>query len=122
MWPFASSLHPTAHRLPDETAATPLSPLPTGGLGVGIMLQALPFQCSVIVEPALVSGFCWLPTAQMSFAEIAATPRREMKPPLTFIEGADTLAQVVPFQCSTMSDTLGLVWTATAQTLLAARA
>src|ERR1700686_2102739 len=86
------------------------------------MVPALPFQCSVIVEPALVCGFCWSPTAQMSVAETAATPRREMKPPTAFIEGADTFAHEVPFQCSTMSDTFGLVWKATAQTLLVARA
>src|SRR5712691_12976755 len=58
----------------------------------------------------------------MSVAETAATPRREMRPPLAFIDGAGTFAHLIPFQCSTMSDTLGLVWTATAHTLLAARA
>src|SRR5947209_94105 len=58
----------------------------------------------------------------MSVGEIAAIPRRKMKPPLTFIDGADTFDQLVPFQCSMILLTLGLVWTATAQALFAARA
>src|SRR5712692_7231686 len=85
-------------------------------------VHAVPFQCSVIVLPALVSGFFSSPTAQMSVADTAAIPRREMVPPFAFIDGAETFAHLVPSQCSMMSVMLGLVWTATAQTLFADRA
>src|SRR5690349_20606900 len=85
-------------------------------------VQAVPFQCSVIVLPAFVRGFFSSPTAQLSVADTAATARKEMAPPFAFIDGAGTFAHLVPSQCSTMSVTLGLVWTATAQTLFAARA
>src|SRR5439155_7763860 len=81
-----------------ETAATALRPSDPV-LGLGTMLQLVPFQCSISVwrSPLLVP---WYPTAQTSFVETAATPLRSPG-----VELGTTL-QLVPSQCSTSVPTL----------------
>jgi len=43
-----------------------------------MILHWVPFQCSISVAPVLVLFWVELPTAQMSLAEIAATPYRDL--------------------------------------------
>jgi len=65
---------PTAHASEAETAATPLRVSPPGtGFGLGTRVHAGPFQCmiSVLRGP---DALWYCPTAQTSFADVAATP------------------------------------------------
>src|SRR5207248_733183 len=65
---------PTAHTSPADTAATPLSWLPSvPTLGLGITDHAPPSQCSTSVRSGPPRSWS-LPTAHASLAEIAATP------------------------------------------------
>ena len=59
-----------------------------------MMLQLVPSQCSVSVL-----GKPMPPTAQISLAEMAAIPSRELEPP-GFGFGLATMLQLVPSQCS----------------------
>src|SRR5712691_6409537 len=89
------------------------------GLGLGIMLHVEPSQysISVCVLPLLLVK---LPTAQMLFADEAATLKRVAAPAPGL--GLDTTAHIDPFQCSMSGSVLplplGMYWP-TAQTLLA---
>src|SRR2546427_599658 len=93
-----SSVLPTAQTSLGETAVTPvmkLFPLVVGkGFGLGTTLQEVPFQCSVSVAVVPPTA----PTAQASPGEIAATPRRSLRPEPTL--GLATTDHLVPFQCS----------------------
>src|SRR5579859_552767 len=87
--------------LVDESAATDWrKPPPAEPFGVGIMFQLDPFQCSASVM--LVSQ----PTAQMSFAETAATPTSQLLPgsplfgPGMLPFGLETMLQALPLQRS----------------------
>src|SRR6516225_2486868 len=89
---------PTAQALRAEVAATPLSAPILASAGLGIRVQAVPFQCRITV--------CGLteerkqkavqPTAQALRAEVAATLLRVLPSPGL---GLGTRLQVVPFQC-----------------------
>src|SRR5215469_8835217 len=59
-------------------------------LGLFTTLHVVPFQCSISVLPLAY------PTAQTSFAELAATPCRE----LLLRVGLLTMLHWLPFQCS----------------------
>src|SRR5215831_7127906 len=61
-----------------------------------MMVQLVPSQCSVSVSPLL------LPTAQMSFVEMAAIPDRVLCESNGgwFVVGLEMMLQLVPFHCS----------------------
>src|SRR6516164_5793204 len=80
---------PTATTVPLLRAVAPKSSPPDGLL---MMLQLVPSQCS-LNQPAS------LPTAQISLAEIVATPDRLLVT-FGFGFGLETMLQLVPSQCS----------------------
>src|SRR5579863_4781836 len=98
-----------------ETAITLFKEFPfTPGLGLGIMLHVVPFQCSMSVCcPTLL-----LPTAQTLLAETAATPSRSLN--CDVLLGLGMMLHEEPFQCSVNVSKLLLLVTycPTAQTLL----
>ena len=64
-------------------------------------LQLVPSQCSIRVAVPLVVEKFPAPTAQISLAEIAATPVRQVSLVGTgFGFGLETMLQLVPSQCS----------------------
>ncbi len=81
-------LQPTAQIFPDETAATPWRPPPGGGLGVEIVLQAVPSQCCVCMRPLLS-------TAQTSVDPGAVTAWSVQS-----CTNTPASVQAVPSQCS----------------------
>src|ERR1041385_9245606 len=93
---------PTAQTSFAATPSTAFKTLPlyVPGLGLGMMLQLVPFQCSVNVCKGIELGSAPWPTAQMSLAEIAATPFSS-----TYVSvpgfGLGITLQRLPFQCST---------------------
>jgi hypothetical protein len=71
-------------------------PYPVLRFGLETMLQAEPFQCRMSVNAApLDAGF--VPTAQTSVGETAATPNRSLP---TATGGLGTTDHRLPFQCS----------------------
>ena len=92
---------PTATTVPSLRAVTPNSELeavPASGLLM--IVQLVPFQCSISVAAPPVD-LLNAPTAQMSLAEMAAIPLRELsKPGLGVGFGLETMLQLVPSQCS----------------------
>src|SRR6266849_3769835 len=91
---------PTAQTSSLEKLVTPLRTLlavPTFGLGT--TLQLVPSQCSVRV--CCICGVLpipCVPTAQMSFVEMAVTPLSMLSSVPIF--GLGTMVQFVPSQCS----------------------
>src|SRR5439155_4897493 len=82
-----------------ETEARRLPSVPT--LGLGTILQAVPFQCSTSVCPRNTLQSLPVqkpPTAQASLGVRASTLRRTLwnEPAL----GLEMMLQVLPFQCS----------------------
>ena len=84
-------LYPTAHTSLADTAVTPFrAGSPDARLGLGTMLQAVPFQCSISV---------WVPeypTAHTSLADIAATPVKLLGPDLGVRTGDNAPCRAVP--------------------------
>src|SRR5438093_8413213 len=93
MSPFTSAC-PTAHMSVDATPSTSSSTLfRSGWLGLGTMVKAEPFQCSVRVLSSVY------PTPHTSAAEKAWMPRNALGPaPRVSLE---TRSKELPVQCST---------------------
>jgi hypothetical protein len=91
---------PTATTVPSLRAVTPNSELDAvPGFGLRMIVQLVPSQCSVSVAKAPVLSWSE-PTAQMSLAEIAAIPSRELlRAGLEVGFGLETMLQLVPSQC-----------------------
>src|SRR5207249_5514126 len=90
--------YPTAQMSLAETAVTPESSLsPDPRFGLVMMLQLVPFQCSISVwwVPLRLGEY---PTAQMSLAETAVTPESSLSPDPRF--GLVMMQQLLPFQWS----------------------
>src|SRR5947209_11998611 len=102
-----------------ETAATPRSQLvldPT--LGLGTTCQVVPSQCSISALRRVALLFWKSPTAQMSLAETAATPRSKLEPDPSLELG--TTSQLMPSQCSISVWSVSSLWASpTAQMSLA---
>src|SRR5215471_17833267 len=89
---------PTAHALLPETAVMPRRLLAMPSLGLGTLVQALPFQCSIrVFWPVLTLLAPVLPTAHAFEGDSAATPLNWPPP-----AGAWKcwIVQRAPFQCS----------------------
>src|SRR5690349_17590416 len=85
---------PTAQTLLAAEAATAFSPSLTPRLGLGTRVQWEPSQCRTSV-PAAVP-----PTAQVSVAEVPATPVRKLPTVGPPGSGVATRAHFWPFQCN----------------------
>src|SRR5947207_5134964 len=92
---FKLPAFPTAQTSLEATAATPNRELSSVlSFGLGTMLQAEPFQCSVSVRSSPAGRD--RPTAHTSFAASASTAKRIS----SSTAGLTTMLQVVPFQCN----------------------
>src|SRR5579859_3341906 len=98
---------PTAQTSADETAATLVSMLVVNPkLGLGMMVQCCPSQCSVSVGDIPPLEGSDPPTAQISDTEMALTLLSRLMPGAL---GLETICQAVPFQCSMRVSDPGLV-------------
>src|SRR5262249_44039588 len=90
---------PTAHTSLAETAAAAARLLnPVLALGLGTVLQLVPFQCSISVCVAPLGPGRKSPTAQTSLPETTVTPFSWLF--CVLAAGLGTTLQLVPFQCS----------------------
>ena len=91
------SLNPTAYTSLADLAATAFSVGYAPGVGLGTMLHAEPFQCSMRVVRPRPGTSSFSPTAQTLFEATAVTPRRMgLLGPLTAGCGKIVTDQEVP--------------------------